>query len=185
MEETLNDLKGAHAGLPAFILGGGPSLPLEYVACPTNAIRLSANHHGAKFTRCDYIVTNCDHAIMRAIFAPYGTVTIGPYEGADYRVTELLPNAGMQAAFAAWVMGCSPIILAGMDCYMTDTDHWHEPPGSGNYGRFIPGPRKPRRLDKQLGAWLAVADLMPGAILVSAGGPLMKVFPSQERRASV
>src|SRR5687767_7977679 len=143
-------LAGFHAGIPAFVLGGGPSLTVEYAKCPANAVKVSANPHGSKLTICDWIVTNCDHSDMREILQPYRTPTIGPYEGADYALDyPCLPNAGMQAAFVAWVMGCSPIILAGMDCYMTDTDHWEDEPGSGKYGRFAP-PYVPRKLDKQL-----------------------------------
>lgn len=170
-------LVGKHSGCPAVVLGGGPSLLVNLMDCPEKAVRVSANHHGCKLTRCDYLVTNYEHLIPE--FA-CGVPIIGPCAGADYVFFGIESTSGMQAAKTAWLMGCAPIILMGMDCYQGDRDYWDDSAEAlVTYGRKSP-PYLLRKLSKQLAAWKEMTDRLEGIEVRVAGGPLLNVYKKYE-----
>lgn len=114
-------------------MGGGPSLVDAFPYFPPDAVLLSVNDHGCRFMRHtlgltrqpDYIVA-CDRIEQRVRFdirkpgtgEPWGVPLIGRWMFADYRMLfSVAPNSGVAAAWVARLMGCAPIILAGMDLY--------------------------------------------------------------------
>lgn len=174
----LADLIHAHVGRPAFVMGGGPRAPAQFAGlCPPDAVLISANYHGCLLTRCDYVVSqevlDETHAKLRTCGAPI----VSPHPEADYRIEcPVLSVSGMEAARVAWVLGCAPIILAGMDCFMDAQEHWHRPERLHTYGRDGEPPLPPRKLHKQLTCWKEMAEAMPNAMLRTAGGPLGAIF---------
>lgn len=171
----LTDLAGKYAGRVAFVLGGGPSAPEQFKKCPEGALILSANHHGCLLTRCDYIVSQELSDVTHAMLRKYGVPIISPFAEADYLIeVPGLKVSGMEATRTAVVLGCSPVILAGMDCYVGIVEHWHRPDRTHTYGRNGDPPLPPRKLHKQLAAWSTLKGL--GDIRV-CGGPLTAVFP--------
>lgn len=175
----LSDLVHAHRGRPAFVLGGGPSLPGEFAQCPADAVKLSANHHGQILTPCDYLVAQEVIDESYRIFRSFDVPLVSPRADADVVIDcPKLALSGWEATRAAWVMGCAPIVLAGMDCYTQAVDYWHRPEFQGYYGRDDPGP--PRKLPKQLRGWRGLEAGMPHAMLRSCGGPLRAIFRAYE-----
>ena len=117
----------AHRGKRIAVMGGAPTLAdhLEQVKAD---VWISANHHGIQLRPADYVLCMDDHVghIDRRI-QPFirqwsDAPIISPDYWADYQLVEwpkcpakLL--SGMVAAWAAWAMGASVVILAGMDGY--------------------------------------------------------------------
>lgn len=163
---TLTKLVHAHWGRPAVVMGGGPTLPDDMAKCPQGALLISANEHGCKLTKCDYIVC-CDEIEKKV--RPYNTPIIGTKLWADYRVFEkVVPNSGALACMVAWVMGCAPIIIAGCTLYQGAT-YWHSH-GATSTGQLL-------TLDRHLARWSRLRDLFPNAMFRVTGGPLEALFP--------
>lgn len=123
---TLRELVHAHYGMPAVVMGGGPSLPSELERCPgrDQAIYISANDHGAKLCGCDYIVA---HDKIEERLRPFGVPIVSRHLFADIRyVTFPAANSGVIAAWFAAMLGCAPIHTTGMDCWTGGT-YWHDP----------------------------------------------------------
>ena len=176
--QPLSSLVHAHIGQPGMIMGGGDSLPAHAARAPERCVFLSANQHGCLLRKCDYLVV-CDDKPGRRFAAPngpvdlksFGTPIISPRTSmADYRVFErpVPNNSGVVGAWILWVMGCSPILLAGMDCYAGGT-YWHSPKADSS-GR---GMTRERHLFK----WEQLRNKFPDAPFRVMGGPLAKLFP--------
>lgn len=123
---TLRELVHAYKGMPAVVMGGGPSLPGELERCPGRgqALYISANDHGAKLVGCDYIVA---HDKIEERLRPFGVPLVSRHLWADIRyVTFPAANSGVIAAWVAAMFGCAPIHIAGMDCWTGGT-YWHDP----------------------------------------------------------
>lgn len=150
--QTLRPLIHAHLGRPALIMGGGASLLQAFPSFPPNAVHISVNDHGCRFMRHtlgidrqpDYIVA-CDRIERQVRFdvrppgtgAPWRVPLISRWMFADYRMLfSVAPNSGVAAAWAARLMGCAPIILAGMDLYVGPT--YFDAPTAISSGRNVP-----------------------------------------------
>ncbi len=163
---TITKLVHAHAGRPAVVLGGGYTLPDDMVGLPADAVHISANEHGCKLRKCDYIVC-CDEVEKKV--RPFKTPIIGTKLWADYRIFEkVVPNSGALACMAAWVMGCSPIIIAGCSLYQGAT-YWHDH-GATSTGQLLD-------LDRHLARWSKLKTLFPNAMFRVVSGPLEAIFP--------
>lgn len=186
---SVEELIHAHAGRPAFVLGGGPSLPKDFKQCPKGAVLISGNYHGCIMTRCDYVVSIEHMDETHAKLREYETPIVSPHRDADYRIDyESVRTSGMEAARTAWILGCAPIVLGGMDLYQGAVEHFHRPERKHTYGRDGPGPHQPRKLPKQLDAWRAMRDRLVGSMFRVVSGPLSEVFPRyrpHEARAPV
>jgi hypothetical protein len=177
----VSELALAHAGRPALVIGGGESAPVQVARAPAGAVVLSANQHGALLTKCDYIVA-CDNKPGRRYVAPHGLVDLRGFgvpvispraEMADYRIFKVPVNSsGCMAAWAAWVMGCAPICLAGMDLYLGKATYFHSPKAKST-GTHVPE-------DTHAGRWRMLQAAIPGAMLRSLGGPLVGVLPAYD-----
>jgi hypothetical protein len=133
-------------------MGGGESLSACVHLFPPNAVHFSVNDHGCRLMRHtlkiarlpDYVVA-CDKIEQRVRFdirppgtgAAWDVPVIGRWGWADYRMLfSVAPNSGVAAAWAARLMGCAPIILAGMDLYQGPT--YFDDANAYSGGRSIP-----------------------------------------------
>lgn len=138
---------------------------------PAEAVYISANEGGAKYYACDYIAALDaiekrleDFGIPIITPRPYGWVR------ALYQPANL---SGICGAYYAWVMGCSPILLAGMTCFRGGT--YHDDPDAESSGNRIDYSQHVKR-------WAQALDRMPGADVRALGGPLIEegVVPAHD-----
>lgn len=158
------------------MIGGGPSLPAAMKAAPSieHAIYLSANAHGVKYWPCDYIVMLDDN---EAWLTPYGVPIASTLRTGTLRLYhQRFHQSGMMAAYLAWVLGCSPILLAGIDCYTGDT--YHDDPRAKSSGCSV-------RPEEHLRRWREVRAWLDGADVRALAGPLLEhgIFPPHDPTA--
>lgn len=129
--QTVRMLVDRHRGRAAVVMGGGPSLTrAAFERAPAGAMVLAANDHGARFLareytapdagppKPDYIVC-CDSRAEDHV-RPWGVPIVANKFFGDFRLMHRPGNSsGIAAAWVARLMGCSPILLIGMDCYTT------------------------------------------------------------------
>jgi len=168
-------------GRPALVMGGGDSLPEATSRAPATAVFVSANQHGCLLRPCDFIVaadSTEEQKTWRASdgrklgIRDHGAPIISMRRNiADYRIFKPpINNSGVLAAWVAWALGCSPILLAGMDCYVGNV-YYHSPQAQSS-GRA-------QTLSHHLDKWRALKEHVPGAMVRAMGGALAlhKVFP--------
>jgi hypothetical protein len=178
---ALSDLIHAHAGRPGMAMGGGVSLPANVAAAPANTVFASANQHGAFLRRCDYIICCDDFSVKRfkhpdgrmVHLRDLGTPIISPRRGvADFWMTKApINNSGITAAWVLWAMGCAPILLAGMDCFLGGTYFYDARAKSTGTHLALP---------HHLHKWQKLKAMLPTAPLRSMGGPLETLFPAYD-----
>lgn len=176
--KPVSDLVLLHQGRAAVIIGGGESAPAHLKLAPEGALLISANQHGCLLTKCDYLVA-CDNKPGRRYVSPQGLVDlrqfgvpiISPRESmADYRLfSSPVNSSGCIAAWCAWIMGCAPICLAGMDLYLGKATYFHSPKAQST-GLHLP-------VGSHANKWVALSNNAPGAMLRPLGGPLVGAFP--------
>lgn len=171
---TLTDLVHRHVGQPAIVIGGAPSWPVEYARvlewpASEHAVVLGANQHASKGgVAVDYIVA-CDDRMCDPLRA-YGRPIISPRHWADYRVLHLVVgNSAALAVMAAWVMGCAPIIITGVECYTGGT--YADDPDAPSVGKTV-------TLPQHLERWGKLTASAPGAQIRPVGGPLLRLWPA-------
>ena len=179
MARLITDLIGKHDGNKAVVMGGGMSLPAAVDSVAGDAIWISANQHGAKLLqdrgrRADYIyAADVFHQVMRLegkkmhmahLLRPFGAPIISKRWWPDFRIpTSMFPitgNSGLQAIGAAILLGCYPIIVAGIEMYRGAGTYFHEPGG------------KSSGLDRRDEDITAVVDECAAAV---AGWPVRKI----------
>lgn len=172
---AITELRGAHAGRPAAILGGGPSLPDDVARLPRDAVMISVNQHGVLLAPCDYIIY-LDERVGNLLPPGAAGVRVSPHgDVADYSTQGLWDNGftASAAAALALLLGCRPVILCGMDLYQGAT-YWHD--------RAAPSPGRQMGLVNQLQAWRVALDRLPGSEWLRAmSGPLVSVFGQYEK----
>lgn len=161
---------------PAVICGGGPSLPQQleiasrYLEKP---VFFSVNEHGARLRACDYVV--CFDSIEQRVRRYAGRAPIvSPQWFADIRVANhpYLPDSSALAAWCAWMMGCAPIVLCGIDLYGGQGGvYWHSREAESR-GAGV-------SVAEHLNRWRRVALVVAGQVR-SMGGPLLEagIFPA-------
>lgn len=128
---TLSAMKDFYAGVPAAILGGGPSLPEDIKRLPKDCLMIAVNYHA--FYHCefvDFMVYNdvpSTNPLMEKAVAEHRAVHVSPEPTSDILFD--VPNvwtghfsSNTATWFALW-MGCDPVILCGMDCYQGAVKH--------------------------------------------------------------
>lgn len=162
---TSFDLRGRHAGREAWVLGGAETLPAEMERCPDGALLISANEHGCRLRRCDYIVARDD---IGERLAPWGAPRISQHLWAEHPYLDPWPIAN-SAAFGVWVafeMDCRSAVIAGVDCYRTA--YFHDKAA-----------RRPLGSEKfRFAEWKELKQRIPKGFLRAAGGPLVDIFGS-------
>lgn len=165
LQLTLSHFVLAHRGMPAVVIGGGMTRSKQVAIAPpaSEAIYFSANAHGLEHWHCHYAV--CLDMIedrMRKFPVPL----VSPRRFAEVRIFEQPCNqSGMMAAYVAWAMGCTPILLAGCDCYQGGV--YEENPKAKSSGTSS-------ALNVHLKKWGALRDMLAGGDLRSLGGILAK-----------
>jgi hypothetical protein len=159
-----------HAGLPAVVIGGGISRSSQVARCPPpgDAIYVSANRHGCEIARCDYIA--CLDVIEPEL-RPLGVPIATTRDFGEIRIfAQRVNQSGMLGAYLAWAMGCSPILLCGMDCWVGGT--YESDPAAKSSGARVATIQHIKR-------WQTAGSIMAGADVRSLGGPLVEhgVFP--------
>jgi hypothetical protein len=123
---SILNLRNFHAGLPAVVLGGGPSLPVDLARLPRSImVKFCVNQHGLQFVQPDYLVflDNPDlNPALQAAAQGRQLMTISRLK--DWSDVDLTGadwwQVGFSSHLATWLacwMGCDPVLLAGMDCY--------------------------------------------------------------------
>lgn len=178
--KTISDLIRAHVGRPAVVMGGAPSLPRDLDALRAWSegaapIHLSANDHAFKLPApVDYIVA-CDNIEER--LRVHGRPIIGPRHWADYRVLhQVVSNSAALACVVAWAMGCSPIVVTGVELYEGGT-YFHDP-NAHSVGKSAKVPQHLRR-------WRKLVESYVGVFVRPVSGPLLTLFPAFEPREVV
>ena len=183
------DIALAHRGHAVVAMGGGPSLP-DQVAAIRHPVAawVSANDHGAKLRRVDYIVAVDDvHQVTGEPMGPrlraHGAPIVSPRFFADYRMPPITVrrndgqlidwrgNSGMQAIWVAWALGGWPVIVAGIDNYQGGT-YWHDP-NADSSGTA----KEPADFDDRLAQ---LRDLIGTDRVRVVDGPLLKFWPKYD-----
>lgn len=182
--KPLSDLVHAHRGRPALIMGGGASMPEQAARAPEASVQISVNQHGCLLRKCDYIVA-CDDKPGKRFAGPNGLVDLKSFgvpiisprsSMADYRMFERPTpnNSGIIASWIAWLMGCCPILLAGMDCFAGGVTYWHTPNAQSS-GRGL-------MVDRHVQKWRFLREKLPEAgIRLMGDGPLRELFKVYDR----
>ena len=118
-----------YLGRPAAVLGGGPSLPEDLKRLPEGCLLIAVNHHAFHFCRPDYMVYNDapeTNPLQEKAVREHRAIHVSPEPTSDVLfdvdVWTGFFSSNTAAWFALW-MGCSPVILCGMDCYQGPVKH--------------------------------------------------------------
>lgn len=158
---NIDRLRGIHTGHSAVILGGGPSLSKQIKNIPENGIIFGVNSHASRIIECDYIVYN-DETTFEVVKSLEGR-KISRWR---HDITQDAPKgliSGICTLRAAQIMGCSPIILMGFDCYENKGYFWNL--GAELLGNSI-------SVQKHVDLWKKEDK----RDVYVAGGPLKEVF---------
>lgn len=177
--QNISEFIHAHLGRPALILGGGMTMIEQAQRAPANCVLFSANQHGALWRKCDFVVS-IDNLAQKKLAREDGsqyqlreltgdTPIISPRRNlADIRLmAQPTSSSGVTAAYCAWIMGCAPIILAGMDCY-TSGVYWHFKKAVSTGARMT--------LANHFNRWRALTKAAPGIEVRAMGEPLSQLF---------
>jgi hypothetical protein len=170
MRAVIGDLVHRHVGHPAVIVGGAPSRLNEIAACPEGAVWFSVNDHGLRArATCDYI---CALDPIAEELKGRGAPVLSTQRSADVRAFEMrCANSAIFAAWCAWVMGCAPIVVIGVECYAGKT-YAHDPDAE-SAGRLF-------TVAQHLDRWQMLTRIAPGLMLRPVGGPLLQIFPRHQ-----
>lgn len=184
----MSELKGRFEGRPAAVLGGGPSLPedmrkLGLVAgiasgksAPRNdMVLIAVNHHAGLVCEPDFMVYNdkpepgseLERAIGRAI-----AIRVSPEPSSDVKFDVEVWTGFYSSQTAVWLalwLGCTPVVLCGMDCYQGERAYFHDYEDQVHF--HYP-------LEHHISSWLEEAkNKLPGWERVRVmSGPLVQVF---------
>lgn len=184
----LTDLKDAHQGRAALILGGGPSLLGDVRnAHVSNPVLIGVNHHPQWVgIEPDYMVF-MDNPMIDANLWQAARDFGGIKVTADLRYTDVHmggvdywngPGSGIVACWLGLWMGCDPVLLCGMDLYQGEIKYCHE--GEPDKAVFN------ITLDEHLKRWKAGFRRYPEMIgrVRAVSGPLVDVFERYDPASS-
>lgn len=168
-----------HFGKPILVIGGGPSAPEQLHRLGSRVadmLVISANGHAwslglrPDYTFCkDHLHTETQQP-MEVMLRAHDQPIVAWHYWADYRAAKwpIQGNSGMHAIALAALMGGSPIVPIGIDCFQGAT-YFHSPNVSNvSLGR-PPGYWK-SRMER-------LAGRLEGATIRPISGPLAAVFP--------
>jgi hypothetical protein len=180
MSMRMSQMKGFYAGRPAAVLGGGPSLPGDMARLPKDCLLIAVNYHAFRICAPDFMVYNdqpeSDPRLLTAVQI-VDAVKVSPDPTSDILfdcpVWTGFYSSNTAAWFALW-MGCSPVILCGMDCYQGERVYFHE------YSHDTPCFHYP--LESHLRPWKEEGrHLLPHVERMKVmSGPLAQIFGAYE-----
>jgi hypothetical protein len=112
-----------YKGLPAAVLGGGPSLPVDLARVPVETLLIAVNHHALEYTNTSYIVfldplSNMPMPTKEIRHRGGIFISRQPETDVDLRGSGIWGRfSGQAACWFACYLGCDPVILCGMDLY--------------------------------------------------------------------
>ena len=168
------DLK--NIGIPAAVLGGGPSLPEDIRKLPRECLMISVNNHA--FWHCmPHVMVYQDHlhhapAVADAI-EDFGLPVVCPWKNSDYPLPKGWWDGNQSSCLATWWachIGASEVILCGMDCYQGEVKYCHPRPDFDHPIFRVP-------LEKHLDLWRGAFEHCERPERIKAmSGPLVEVF---------
>jgi len=176
-------LKKKHLGLPALILGGGPTLPIDVNKSPPESLKIAVNHH-AYFCGidADYMVF-CDRRWIQPdlneAVQQFQGVKISIYQGqSHYALPDDAWYNGTSATLAVWLacyMGCDPVLLCGFNCYQGSRVYCHDDAKKpSDIKHLVNAP-----LQNHLDVWGPAISRCPNSQAIRAvSGPLITIFGS-------
>lgn len=172
----LSEMKDLFKGVPAAVLGGGPSLPEDMQKLPKDCLMIAVNYHALYYCKPDFMVYNdvpSTNPLMEKAVAEHRVTLVSPEPTSDVEfdvdVWTGFFSSNTAAWFALW-LGCDPVILCGMDCYQGPVKHC---PPSDYHSEMFDMP-----LDFYTRPWTEEGlHRLPGVEKVKVmSGPLMDVF---------
>jgi hypothetical protein len=186
MQRVISELYETYRGKPALVIGGGPSVPADLAQLTQfrPALVLSANEHGHRQDSfpVDYTV-HCDkihvlkrdergkHLDMAHYLSQFGKPRISRWATADVRLEDwkFITNSGATAVAVAAVLGCSPIVVTGLDYWATGRVYFHEP--SNQKTKTYPPSSTPDRRLSPLRQFVGDAHIRPMSGLLLTAWP--------------
>jgi len=174
----MSDLQNRYEskGIAAAVLGGGPSLPGDLARLPIGCLLIAVNYHALQFCRPAFMVYNDqpenDPDMVKALLNKT-LIKVSPEPSSDVlfdvNVWTGFYSSNTAAWFALWI-GCDPVILCGMDCYVGEVKYCHP------YTMDQPSFHYP--LDDHLRPWIEEGrNLLPHVERLKAmSGPLVNIF---------
>lgn len=151
---------------------------------PEDCVKISANQHGCLWKKCDFIVS-IDNLARRPLeredkstylLRDFNTPIISPRRDlATYRMfKQPTSSSGVSAAWCAWVMGCAPILLAGMSLYKEGKKavYWHNKEAKSS-GVLIP-------ITNHFNRWEMMVREAGMIQLRVMSGPLLERYPAYD-----
>lgn len=174
----MSDLQSKYEGkgIPAAVLGGGPSLPEDLARLPKKCLLISVNYHALRICRPSFMVYNDqpenDPEMLQAL-EDRTVIKVSPEPSSDIlfdvKVWTGFYSSNTAAWFALWI-GCDPVILCGMDLYQGDQVYFHPT------DRDVPCFHYP--LDHHMRPWIEDGrNLLPHPERLRVmSGPLVNIF---------
>jgi hypothetical protein len=126
----LSEMRDCFTGMPAAVLGGGPSLPDDLAGVPAEAVLIAVNYHAFYYCQPDFMVYNDTpetNPLQVQAVREHRAVHVSPEPTTD--IVFDVPNvwtgffsSNTATWFGLWI-GCDPVILCGMDCYQGPLKH--------------------------------------------------------------
>lgn len=170
------DIPPRPLGIPAAVLGGGPSLPDDIRKLPRECLMIAVNDHA--FHHCmPHVMVYQDHlkfapAVANAL-EDFEVVVVCPWANSDVKLPKGWWDGNQSSCLAAWYacwIGASEVILCGMDCYQGKEKYCHPRPGFDHPIFRVP-------VEKHLELWRGAFDACPNPERIRAmSGPLTQVF---------
>jgi hypothetical protein len=182
------------ANKPILVIGGGPSVIRDLLTTKLEpACVISANSHGCRQTKYPVdLIVNVDkihterRKPMQDLLRPFGIPIVNKHSWADYRIPDWNSpmNSGITAIALAAMLGGNPIIVTGVDLWVTGREYFHDDNVVARHkgAKVIKRPRsKPmyanavKRL-KNLTSFVGQTNVRP------LSGPLTEVFLRYDSR---
>lgn len=176
----LSAMRDFFADRPAAVLGGGPSLPADMQRLPAGCLLIAVNYHAFRLCEPDFMVFNdCPETDADLLKATQETkaVKVSPWEVSDVKFDVQAWTGNNSSHTATWLalwMGCSPVILCGMDLYQGEKTYFY--PTEKNSPTFH------QPLEHYLRPWKEDGShLLPHIKRVKVmSGPLVQIFGAYE-----
>jgi hypothetical protein len=133
MKILMSKMRNKYKGLPAAVLGGGPSLPEDLKRLPSGALLIAVNYHAFYHLedRLPHFMVYNDapstNPLQEKAVQEHKTIHVSPEPSTDieFDVSDVWTGffSSNTAAWFALHMGCDPVILCGMDCYQGPIKH--------------------------------------------------------------